>query len=191
MKMKICCWLAPIIISTSVIAADNNSAITQDSFQGSRGRIAINQASGDQNLQSNIHVIGPQISLEHKQEIISEKKYKRDDRSMASSVIENKAFAEAQGIISVNQVAGADNMQANLGAIAFTTGVSMTLTDDALGLVSGSDPAVLPTDQSGNNQAEISRGNFVNSRGVVQINQISGDSNVTTNQFSLQFPGGN
>ncbi len=158
---------------------------------GSRGRIAINQAAGEQNLQSNVHVIGPSVSLEHKQEINSEKKYKRDERSMASSVIENKAFAEAQGMISINQVAGADNIQANIGAISLTTGGAMTLTDDALGLVSGTDPAALPTDQSGNNQAEISRENFVNSRGVVQINQISGDSNITKNQFSLQFPGGN
>ena len=191
MKIKICCWLAPLIISTSVIAAENNSAITQDSFLGSRGRIAINQATGDQNLQSNIHVIGPRVSLENKQEITSAKKYQKDESSMASSIIENKAFAEAQGMISINQVAGSGNIQANLGAIAFTSKGGMTLTDDALGLVSVSDPAALPTDQSGNNQAEISRGNFVNSRGVVQINQISGDSNVTTNQFSLQFPGGN
>lgn len=211
-KTKTCCWIVPIILSTSVLAVEgpltqgtqegvqrspariavqHETSITNGAFQGGHGRIAVNQAAGDHNLQTNTHVIGASATLENEQEVSSKINPDEHEQVLTSSTIDNHAFNGARGMISINQVAGSGNIQANLGLIALSTPAQYALSDTDLGSVSGTELLALPTTQDGQHSVEIASDTFINAQGIIQINQISGDSNVTTNQFSLQFPGGN
>lgn len=189
MKINICFWLAPAIISVSVCAADQQSTITTGAFQGSQGNAAINQAAGDHNLQANSHAIGNTVSLLHHQE--SHPVLTSDHDSTSSSQIESQAFADFVGQLSVNQVSGTGNIQANLGTVAFTSQDHFSLSDDALTQVAGSGSAQLPSVQNGQHKSEIALDSFSGAQGAVQANQISGDQNIAINQFSLQYPNGN
>lgn len=187
--MNICYWLAPVIISMSVCAADQQSTIAQGTFQGSRGNVAINQAAGDHNLQANGHVIGDTVSLQHHQgtNLVLDPEH----NNTSSSRIESQAFTDFEGLLSINQVSGTGNIQANLGSIALSSSGYHSLSDNALTQVAGSGTPQLPTTQSGQQRSEIALDSFSGAQGAVQANQISGDQNIAINQFSLQSPNGN
>lgn len=186
--MNICFWLAPAIISTSVFAADQQSTIARGTFQGSQGNAAINQAAGDHNLQANGHAIGNTVSIQNQQETYMA--LTPDHGNTSSSRIESQAFAGFEGLLSVNQVSGTGNIQANLGTVAFTSLNHFSLSDNALTEVAGSGSAPTPTVQDGQHKSDIAQDSFSGVQGAAQINQISGDQNIAINQFSLQFPNG-
>jgi len=173
--------------------ADNASVIGTHVMQGA-GRASINQASGDFNIQSNSHALGYRASINtsnynQRPQTIAQ----QDGSVLYSSVIDSQAFAQFQGLASINQVSGELNIQANIGSIAMDstleTIVGQGLNDDALTQVSSQ---IAPSSfQLSYYQAEIAPDSFLNAQGVMQVNQISGDNNVAINQFSLQLPSGN
>ncbi|GIU50538.1 hypothetical protein TUM4438_36870 [Shewanella sairae] len=174
--------------STRIQHVDNNSTVGNQTFSNNSGRIAINQAAGDSNLQSNSHAIADQVV------ILSNQKNPYLNLTGSStghnlSYIEELAFENAQGLISVNQVSGQGNIQANLGAIALQSVIGLGLEDSALDSIVS--PTALPLERNDTNHAVIALDSFENAQGIVQINQISGDGNSAINQFSLQLPSGN
>lgn len=167
---------------------DNLSAVGTKSFSNNSGRIAINQAAGDSNLQSNSHAIADQVIILSDQQNPYLKLLNGNTANNLTH-IEELAFENAQGLVSVNQVSGQGNIQANLGAIALQSVIGLGLDDSALDNIVS--PTAMPLEHNDTNHAVIAPDSFENAQGIVQINQVSGDGNSAINQFSLQLPSGN
>jgi hypothetical protein len=173
--------------------ADDSSVIGSHVMQGA-GRASINQAAGDFNIQSNSHAIGHSASIQTINYILSPQLTSQSEpNKQRITVIDSQAFALFQGLASINQVSGEQNMQANTGSIAMDstleTIMGQGLNDDALTQVSSQ---LAPSSyQLSYYQAEIAPDSFLDAQGVMQVNQISGDNNIAINQFSLQLPSGN
>ncbi len=193
-------WLCLLLASFAPIAwsgdgddnltvhINNAATISSQSFSHAIGRIAINQASGSDNLQSNSHGIGGVVIIASQQinpylvfaNLVSEQN---------STAIDSLAFENTQGLISTNQVSGQGNIQANLGVIALQSMVLTGLEDSALGHVV-STPSSSQFSQS-RDSVFMAVDSFKNAQGIVQVNQVSGDGNSAINQFSLQLSSGN
>ncbi|QDE29962.1 MULTISPECIES: hypothetical protein [Shewanella] len=173
--------------------ADDSTVIGSHVMQGA-GRASINQAAGDFNIQSNSHALGQRTSIktiDYSQ--LTQPRLLPESTKQLTAVIDSQAFAQFQGLASINQVSGEQNIQANIGSIAMDstleTIMGQGLNDEALTQVSGQmTPASY---QSSYYQADIAPDSFLDAQGVMQVNQISGDNNVAINQFSLQLPSGN
>ncbi|MCK8044901.1 hypothetical protein MSG37_08385 [Shewanella sp. 1CM18E] len=174
--------------STLTHHIDNRSTVGTKSFSNNTGRIAINQAAGDSNLQSNSHAIADQVIILSDQQN-PYLKLLDDHTAYNLTHIEELAFENAQGLVSINQVSGQGNIQANLGAIALQSVIGLGLDDNALDNIVS--PTALPLERNDTNHAVIAPDSFENAQGIVQINQVSGDGNSAINQFSLQLPSGN
>ncbi|GGQ24472.1 hypothetical protein [Shewanella litoralis] len=173
--------------------ADDSSVIGSHVLQGA-GRASINQAAGDFNIQSNSHAVGYSTAIKTiNYHILPQSESVSDVNKQFTTVIDSQAFALFQGLVSVNQVSGELNMQANIGSIAMDstleTIMGQGLSDSALTQVSSQ--FAPSTYQLSHYQAEIAPDSFLDAQGVMQVNQISGDKNIAINQFSLQLPNGN
>jgi hypothetical protein len=173
--------------------ADDSSAIGSHVMQGA-GRASINQAAGDFNIQSNSHAIGHSASIQTiNYNLLPQPTSLSEFNKQLTAVIDSQAFAQFQGLASINQVSGEQNIQANIGSIAMDstleTIIGQGLNDEALTQVSS--PLAPSSYQLSHYQAEIAPDSFLDAQGVMQVNQISGDNNIAINQFSLQLPSGN
>ena len=176
-------------------AADDRAVIEGQAAAGTGGRIAVNQAAGTGNAQANLAAIAIAdggtglVGLQARQQPTAGAL----DRA-ASAKLRDGAFSASQGLLSVNQVAGSGNAQANLFAIG-------QLGSPAVALVAGVDDAALagvagdttsggaqPTSRP--REAFIADDAFRGSQGVVQVNQTAGVGNASTNAIVLQLPGG-
>jgi hypothetical protein len=167
--------------------ADDSTVIGSHVMQGA-GRASINQAAGDFNIQSNSHALGQRTSIQTiNYNQLPQPTSLSEFNKQLTAVIDSQAFAQFQGLASINQVSGEQNIQANIGSIAMDstleTIIGQGLNDEALTQVSSY--------QLSHYQADIAPDSFLDAQGVMQINQISGDNNVAINQFSLQLPSGN
>lgn len=170
------------------VYAEQNSLIGTGTFVNVQGRTAINLAAGDQNVQTNTHVLGGNISLMSLQENLFNNVLADEYDAVNNSVIESMAFAGAQGLIGINQVSGQGNTQANLGTIELATVNGQGLSDHSLTQVSSSPNPVVG---QSTNSTDIALDSFFEAQGIVQVNQISGDGNTAINRFSLQLSSGN
>jgi hypothetical protein len=191
-------FMLSLLVAPMMLAADQTSVISSKVMQGA-GRAAINQASGDHNIQSNSHAFGQNTSIESIQQNdlhpltslfsnAADLQAMPDDNELHLSFIDSQAFANFQGLVSINQVSGQNNIQTNLGSIALASIAGLGLSDDALTQVSSQS---VPSFQTSQYRAEIAPDGFLDVQGVMQVNQISGDGNIAVNQFSLQLPSGN
>ncbi|MBB1268892.1 hypothetical protein [Shewanella sp. SR44-3] len=190
-------FILSVLVAPMMLAADQTSVISTKLMQGA-GRAAVNQASGDHNIQSNSHAFGKSTSIESIQQNdlqplapisnVWDLQAMLDEDELHVSFIDSQAFANFQGLASINQVSGQNNIQTNLGSVALDSIVGLGLSDTALTQVSSQQP---PSFQTSQYHAEIAPDSFLDAQGVMQINQISGDGNIAVNQFSLQLPSGN
>tara|TARA_R110001583_G_scaffold69131_2_gene196252 strand:+ start:149 stop:766 length:618 start_codon:yes stop_codon:yes gene_type:complete len=173
--------------------ADDSTVIGSHVMQGA-GRASINQAAGDFNIQSNSHVLGQRTSIQTiNYSLLPQPTSLSESNKQLTARIDSQAFAQFQGLASINQVSGEQNIQANIGSIAIdsslATIVGQGLNDEALTQVTSQ---MAPSSyQLSYYQADIAPDSFLDAQGVMQVNQISGDNNVAINQFSLQLPSGN
>lgn len=182
-----------MLLLAAQIQADDSSVIGSHVMQGA-GRASINQAAGDFNIQSNSHTLGQSTVIKTvNYNVLPSSGSTVEANRQLVAVIDSQAFALFQGLVSVNQVSGEFNIQANIGSIAMDstleTIMGQGLSDSALTQVSSQ--LTLSTNQLSHYQAEIAPDSFLDAQGVMQINQISGDKNIAINQFSLQLPSGN
>jgi len=105
------------------LAAD--SRIDGQAFSGSGGAVRINQAAGDLNLQANVQgiAVGRQASVQ----LGVWQRHVGDSATAplrATVVIADGAFTGANGLYSINQVAGSGNAQFN--AVAATLALTLS-----------------------------------------------------------------
>ena len=109
-----------------------------------------------------------------------------DAPDSAVSLIQGNAFSNASGMISVNHVSGVANAQVNDIAIGFAIG-GVAVTESELSLTVTGQPGVQPNQNQvqQHREAAISGSAFEGASGVVQINQLAGSGNATSNSFGL------
>ena len=191
--------LAPALAGATEPPAEDRARIGEGVGHDVRGRIAVNQAAGSGNAQTNLAAIAFSAGGTGLVDMrASQHPATAVDRSRAAHAqIDDAAFAGSHGVLSINQVAGSGNAQANLFGIGQypldgTPGASAIdgLDDAALAAVAGDTPSGSTDTTVRIRQARIADEAFRGSQGVVQVNQTAGVGNLSTNAIVLQLPGG-
>ncbi|QWP77720.1 hypothetical protein J5226_04715 [Lysobacter sp. K5869] len=190
-------WLIACLLATAVVADGRaqpplDSARIGAAGRGLDGRAAINQAAGAGNAQAN------QAALSLSSDGAAFAAARADQRIDSSAAlaaarraqarIDAGAFADAHGLLQLNQSAGAGNAQLNQFALA--RGGGGALDDAALAQVAGPATAPLETRRApGLRDAAIADDAFRGGQGVLQLNQTAGIGNASVNAIVLRLPG--
>jgi len=176
---------------TSVMADSavntNNNANIQDAGVRYKGNFNVNQAAGDQQQQTNVRAIaiGTEASATT---IVNQRLNTPANPSMnATATIGGAAFSNGNGVLGVNQSAGANNQMANVMRISISA-APQAVDDSAL---SQQNVALLPSSGAtgtpiGSRQVVTSDQAFTGSRGVIQVNQSAGVGNRMANTLSIR-----
>ncbi|KAB0494211.1 adhesin [Pseudomonas vancouverensis] len=183
--------LLALLGCASAMADSGVSAIDNASIQNSgiqyKGNYNVNQASGDQQQQTNVRAIaigteaGATTSIHQKLDTPA-------NRSIdASATIGGTSFSNGSGALGVNQGAGANNQMANAMRISISA-MPQAVDDSAL---SQQNVALLPSSgatgtPTGSRQVVTSDQAFTGSRGVIQVNQSAGVGNRMANTLSIR-----
>ena len=174
------------VMADSGVSSVNNATL-QDSGTQYRGNFNVNQATGDQQQQANVRAIamGTQAgaTTSVRQKITTPANPSMD----ATATIGGTSFSNGNGVLGVNQGAGANNQMANAMRISISA-ATQTIDDSAL---SQQNVALLPNSgatgtQNGSRQVVTSDQAFTGSRGVIQVNQSTGVGNRMANTLSIR-----
>ncbi|VVN89147.1 hypothetical protein PS726_01728 [Pseudomonas fluorescens] len=185
--------LLALLGCTSVMADSGvssvNNATLQDSGTQYRGNFNVNQAAGDQQQQANVRAIaiGTQAgaTTSVRQRITTPANPSMD----ATATIGGTSFSNGNGVLGVNQGAGANNQMANAMRISISISAAPQAIDDSA--LSQQNVALLPNSGAtgapiGSRQVVTSDQAFSGSRGVIQVNQSAGVGNRMANTLSIR-----
>ncbi|VVN99319.1 hypothetical protein PS718_02529 [Pseudomonas fluorescens] len=164
-----------------------NNANIQDSGMQYRGNFNVNQAAGDQMQQANTKAIAIGTESHASTRVIQKIDTPADGSMNASANIGGNSFSNGNGVLGVNQGAGANNQMANVTRISISAG-PQSVDDSAL---SQQNVAFLPSSGAtatspGSRQVTTSDQAFTGSRGVIQVNQSAGVGNRMANTLSIR-----
>ena len=181
--------LLAVLGCTSAMADPNsvNSANIQDSGMQYRGNFNVNQAAGDQMQQANTKAIAIGTESQATTRVIQRIDTPADRSMNASANIGGNSFSNGNGILGVNQGAGANNQMANVTRVSISA-APQSIDDSAL---SQQNVALLPSSGAtgtsiGSRQVTTSDQAFTGSRGVIQVNQSAGVGNRMANTLSIR-----
>ena len=180
-------WLFLAILGCSAAMADN-SAVIDNSGKQYNGVVSINQAAGDQQQQLNSRAISTGTNTQAGGSISQTLGGAPADRSQSAKVaIQGNSFSNGNGVLGVNQSAGANNQMINAVRISVNAG-PQSIDDSAM---SQQNVALSPssgfTSTTGSRQVVTSDQAFTGSRGVVQVNQSAGVGNRMANALNVQI----
>ncbi|TLP64990.1 MULTISPECIES: adhesin [Pseudomonas] len=164
-----------------------NTADIDSSGARYQGVMSVNQAAGDQQQQANARAIALGHEASANTQIRQHTQASADPSMGAAANIQGDAFSRGNGILGVNQSAGAGNQQAN--AVRLSVSAQPLSLDDSVllqqnvTLISNSDATDTST---GYRQVSTSDQAFTGSRGVIQLNQSAGVGNRTANTLSVR-----
>ncbi|AZE48951.1 Fap amyloid fibril minor component [Pseudomonas chlororaphis] len=183
-------WLA-LFGCASVMADPGIQAVDTATLHNSgaryNGNFNVNQAAGDQQQQTNTRAIAIGTDAQATT-LVRQKLGTPASRAIdASSSIGGNAFSNGNGVLGVNQGAGANNQMVN--AMRVSISAQPQSIDDSV--LSQQNVALLPgsgaTDASkGSRQVVTSDQAFTGSRGVIQVNQSAGVGNRMANTLSIR-----
>jgi hypothetical protein len=169
------------------------SVIGSNALSDVRGRAAVNMAAGDSNVQTNAAALAAGVgagSVRVGVEQNSAAGYAAVP-GIATATIGSGAFANASGLVSINQTSGAANAQANTAALGLGNGVEVVADSVLSTTISGAGPALAAAGNKTRQQGvSISDTAFEGARGLVQVNQSAGSGNATANNFALRIETG-
>jgi hypothetical protein len=184
--------IAPIVAiadespSVETPVAVDQTTIGGDAFRNAGGVTQLNQAAGVGNEQINAATIDPHgrvtIHLEQSTDAIGP--------GGASVTIDGHVGANATGLISINQVSGVGNAQANLFVIG--TEINGSGVGDALlaqTMVTQKTSSSTPA-SNGKRQITIDSAAFSAAHGILQLNQTAGAGDSTINSMTLKIQPG-
>ncbi|MBD9459668.1 adhesin [Pseudomonas sp. PDM05] len=168
----------------SACAMADNSAVINNSGTDYTGNLSVNQAAGNQQQQANNRAItlGGQASTLN----IQRTDGSVDPSTNAKAAIQGNSFTNGNGVLGVNQSAGANNQQVN--AVRISVNPAPQSIDDSV-LVQqntttlATDSGLTPT--TGSRQVVTSDQAFTGSRGVIQVNQSAGVGNRVANTLGI------
>lgn len=192
LAVALVCMALPARAQQGPVVTDQAAWIGDDAVSHASGRIAVNQASGVGNAQANIAVIA--LSPEGVAFADVDARQQAAPASgliNARAVIDGAAFSNSHGVMSVNQAAGASNLQLNIIAIGSAGAIEIARASDAA--LASTAPAGTSTEGTvtvvTERRAVIDLDAFRGIQGVVQVNQTAGVGNLSTNAIVLQLPG--
>lgn len=202
---------APADDYAAMLAYLANSRIDGRAFAGANGAIAANLAAGDLNLQANLRGIANGQQADVAIAAVQSRAGNRFNVPLhAAASIGGQAFEGASGLVSINQTSGSGNAGVNLVAAilaadpavgpAATANPASSLASDlsGQGFREASDDSLLalaaaardgqPTPGvpgNGSRRVAVEAGAMRGFEGVMQLNQIAGAGNLTSNQLGL------
>jgi hypothetical protein len=183
------CVAATSLVQAEPVATVTGSAtVSSGALAGTTGVIALNEAAGLANVQSNQAVIaGNAVGVGSG----STQAARATARvPSASAAIGANAFSDTAGVVAVNQAAGVANLQRNSVVLGTATGVE-ALADSELSAAAPNYGRTGPSALArGVREASIGNDAFKHASGIVQINQTAGAGNATANSFVLRPPAG-
>ncbi len=175
--------LLTIALLGSVSAMADNTAVINNSGQQYEGVLSINQAAGNQQQMSNSRA----IALDGQATNVNIQRLDGNvDPSLSAKVaIQGASFINGNGVLGVNQSAGANNQSINAVRISLNPGPQSI--DDSVLLQQNTtqltDSGLTPT--TGSRQVATSDQAFTGSRGVIQVNQSAGVGNRVANTLGI------
>ena len=184
--MKASWMLLAVLGCTAAMADSSNNATIDNSAKQYNGVVTLNQAAGDQQQLSNNVAIAVGHNAQANIAITQKISGAAADRAMdAKAAIHGTSFSNGNGVLSVNQSAGAQNQMINAVRISINAGPQsiddsvMSQQNVALATDSGLNPI------TGSRQVVTSDQAFTGSRGVVQVNQSAGVGNRMANTLGI------
>ena len=163
-----------------------NNANIQETGVQYRGNYNVNQAAGDQMQQTNTKAIAIGTSASATTNVRQHIDTPANPSTNASATIGGNSFSNGNGILGVNQGAGANNQMANVTRVSISA-APQSVDDSAL---SQQNVALLlssgATGTPGSRQVTTSDQAFTGSRGVIQVNQSAGVGNRMANTLSIR-----
>ncbi|NNA68497.1 adhesin [Pseudomonas gessardii] len=177
-------WLILALLDcASALADSNNHALIDSSGQQYSGVASVNQAAGNQQQQINSRAIT--VGGQATDALVQRLDGKVDPALNASAAIQGSSFSNGNGVLGVNQSAGANNQAINAVRISINPGPQSI--DDSV--LSQQNMTLLPDSRSasttGSRQVVTSDQAFTGSRGVVQVNQSAGVGNRVANTLGI------
>ena len=168
----------------SASAMADNTAVVNNSGQQYEGVLSINQAAGNQQQMSNSRAValGGQATNVDIQNLNG----KVDPSLNAKAAIQGSSFTNGNGVLGINQSAGANNQSVNAVRISINPGPQSI--DDSVLLQQNTttlatDSGLTPT--TGSRLVVTSDQAFTGSRGVIQVNQSAGVGNRVANTLGI------
>lgn len=168
-----------------------DSRIDGRAFAGAHGAIAVNMAAGDLNQQANLRSLahGDMASAE----VTAQQQHQDNQYDMpldASASIGGRAFDQASGLVSINQVSGSGNSELNSVAVSLANQGIRETTDGGLSSVvsasAGGQSARDPGEaRNGTRSVAVEATALMGLDGVLQLNQVAGSGNATVNQLGI------
>lgn len=175
--------------SASLFAQVQDQVVVDGTARGADGRLAVNIASGASNQQMNDAAMAvgdlASVSSVSAQHIDGAGAADRSTRIELSG----SAFANSNGLASINITAGSQNQSANQAVIAVRNYGAIS---DAL--LAQSRASTEPSGLTGgvdarNDNVVVSDDAFRDSSGLIQVNLIGGERNSSANTFALTLLG--
>ncbi|WPN96089.1 adhesin [Pseudomonas sp. MUP55] len=179
--MKRSVWVFALLASASTMADDR--AVIDNSGTQYQGVLSINQAAGTRQQMSNSRaiVLGGQATTVNIQKLDGNV----DPSLNAKAAILGTSFTNGNGVLGINQSAGANNQSINAVRISLNPGPQSI--DDSVLLQQNTtqltDSGLTPT--TGSRQVVTSDQAFTGSRGVIQVNQSAGVGNRVANTLGI------
>jgi hypothetical protein len=189
--MRPALFLLALLGSSTVFAAPGvavvSSANLQDSGSRYTGNFNVNQAAGDRTQQTNTRAIAIGTEAQASTQVRQRLDTPADPSMNATARIGGSSFSNGNGVLGVNQSAGANNQMANVMRIGISA-LPQSIDDSAL---SQQNVALLPNSgatgaPTGSRQVVTSDQAFTGSRGVIQVNQSAGVGNRMANTLSIR-----
>lgn len=167
--------------------SDNHSTIDNSAKQYN-GVVMLNQAAGDQQQLSNNVAIAVGHNAQATVSVTQKISGVAADRSLnAKAAIQGNSFSNGNGVLSINQSAGAQNQSINAVRISINAG-PQSIDDSVMSqqnVALATDSGLTPT--TGSRQVVTSDQAFTGSRGVVQVTQSAGVGNRVANTLNLRL----
>lgn len=174
-------------------ALATRSVAGADTAENVHGRTAVNLAAGNSNVQSNMTALaigldqGSALSTAGLVQGTGVGDAARTQSSFA--IIGPGAFANADGLVSLNQGSGSANAQSNVAAVSLGAGAVVASDSVLAETATGVAPGGHATGQA-SLRAVTSDTAFAGAHGLVQVNQAAGSGNITANSFALRLQAG-
>ncbi|EKT4467571.1 adhesin [Pseudomonas putida] len=181
----LCLALGPSLALAGSPVVDN--ATLGASGRTYQGNLGINQAAGDAQQQANVRAMAIGTNAKATTEVRQRTDFLADPARDSRASIHGNAFSNGNGLLGINQSAGAATQQANAVRIGISA-VPQSIDDSILSqqnvsLANGSEA----TDRApGSRQVTTSDQAFTGSRGVIQLNQSAGVGNRMGNTLSVR-----
>jgi len=183
-------YIALAIISLSVFAqqsqAENRVDLGSQALSNIRGAMGVNMVAGNNNQQGNLAAIalsGPAIV-----QFSQQNQSTTNLNGNQSVAILGSALSQSQGLVGINQGAGEANQQLNAFALSLDDSGIGVVTDINLSTSVAKTPSgkVPPNTTT---SIYLDDNALTGSKGVIQVNQVTGQGNQAVNMVSLPLAG--